>query len=58
MELLNAPGKKGPVTTVAPPKTPNASADPNFESDSGTPEPASGTKPAVKPARPTGKRPK
>ena len=57
-ETRNAPGKKGPVTTVTPPKTPNASADPNFESDSGTPEPASGTKPAVKPARPTGKRPK
>ena len=57
-ETRNAPGKKGPVTTVAPPKTPSASADPNFESDSGTLEPASGTKPGAKPGRATGKSPK
>lgn len=44
----NQPGAKGPVKTVKPPKTPTASADPAFESDSGTPDPATGTK-----ARPT-----
>ena len=38
------PGPKGPVKTVKPPKTPTASADPAFESDSSTPEPAAGTK--------------
>ncbi|NML65856.1 OmpH family outer membrane protein [Hymenobacter sp. RP-2-7] len=45
----NQPGKKGPVKTVAPPKTPataatgkkaDASADPAFETDSGTPDTA------------------
>jgi len=45
----NAPGQKGPVRTVAPPNAPNAtkpatapnaSADPAFETDSGTPDPA------------------
>jgi outer membrane protein len=34
----NQPGTKGPVKTVQPPKTPTASADPAFESDSGTPD--------------------
>jgi len=43
--------KKGPVKTVKPPKTPTASTDPNFESDSGTPDPATGTK--TRPARAT-----
>jgi outer membrane protein len=38
----NQPGPKGPVKTVKPPKTPatSTSADPAFESDSGTPDPA------------------
>ncbi|QKG57863.1 OmpH family outer membrane protein [Hymenobacter sp. BRD128] len=36
----NQPGPKGPVKTVKPPKTPTTSTDPNFESDSGTPDPA------------------
>lgn len=49
-EDRNQPGPKGAVKTVAPPKTP---VDPNFESDSGTPEPASTTKPASKSPRPT-----
>lgn len=44
----NQPGAKGPVKTVKLPKTPTASTDPNFESDSGTPDPAGSTK-----ARPT-----
>jgi outer membrane protein len=35
----NQPGTKGPVKTVKPPKTPTASTDPAFESDSGTPDP-------------------
>ena len=51
-EDRNQPGPKGAVKTVAPPKTP---VDPNFESDSGTPEPASGGKPAPKSMRPTKK---
>ncbi|GAB3722001.1 hypothetical protein GCM10027594_02600 [Hymenobacter agri] len=51
-EDRNQPGPKGTVKTVAPPKTP---VDPNFESDSGTPEPAAKT-PAAKPARPTRKK--
>ncbi|ALW84029.1 hypothetical protein AUC43_02290 [Hymenobacter sedentarius] len=51
-EDRNQPGPKGAVKTVAPPKTP---VDPNFESDSGTPEPASGNKPAPKPTRSTKK---
>jgi len=38
----NQPGPKGPVKTVKPPKTPIASTDPAFESDSGTPEPTTG----------------
>jgi outer membrane protein len=42
-EDRNQPGPKGTVKTVAPPKTP---VDPNFESDSGTPEPGIGTKKA------------
>ena len=46
-EDRNQPGPKGNVKTVQPPKTP---VDPNFESDSGAPEPATGTKTAVKPA--------
>ncbi|MCC3155002.1 OmpH family outer membrane protein [Hymenobacter sp. BT770] len=54
-EDRNQPGPKGAVKTVAPPKTP---VDPNFESDSGTPEPASGNKPAPKPTRSTKKSPK
>ncbi|HET9504510.1 MAG TPA: OmpH family outer membrane protein [Hymenobacter sp.] len=33
----NQPGPKGSVKTVAPPKTPAASADPRFPTDSGTP---------------------
>jgi len=51
-EDRNQPGPKGAVKTVAPPKTP---VDPNFESDSGTPEPAAKTK-VTKPARPAGKK--
>ncbi|GAB3315666.1 OmpH family outer membrane protein [Hymenobacter humi] len=47
-EDRNQPGPKGVVKTVAPPKTP---VDANFETDSGTPEPA----PAGKPVRPTKK---
>lgn len=43
--------KKGPVKTVKPPKTPTASTDPNFESDSGTPDPGLGTK--AKPGKAT-----
>ncbi|WP_201983750.1 OmpH family outer membrane protein [Hymenobacter rubidus] len=52
-EDRNQPGPKGPLKTVAPPKTP---VDPNFESDSGTPEPAPGTKAAAKPVRSTKKK--
>ena len=51
-EDRNQPGPKGAVKTVAPPKTP---ADPNFESDSGTPEPAAKPK-ATKPVRPARKK--
>jgi outer membrane protein len=51
-EDRNQPGPKGAVKTVAPPKTP---VDPNFESDSGTPEPAAKTK-AAKPTRPARKK--
>ena len=51
-EDRNQPGPKGAVKTVATPKTP---VDPNFESDSGTPESALKTKPAAKPTRPTKK---
>jgi len=40
----NQPGPKGPIKTVKPPKTPTASADPNFESDSGAPDPTPSTK--------------
>ena len=43
----NQPGTKGPVKTVPPPKTP---VDPNFETDSGTPDQAPATK-AAKPTR-------
>lgn len=50
-EDRNQPGPKGAVKTVAPPKTP---VDPNFESDSGTPEPAPARK-AVKPSKPAKK---
>ena len=50
-EDRNQPGKKGDVKHVDPPKTP---VDPNFESDSGTPEPVKGTKAA--PVRPTKKK--
>ena len=52
-EDRNQPGPKGTVKTVAPPKTP---VDPNFESDSGTPEAAPATKPVTKPSRPTKKK--
>ena len=52
-EDRNQPGPKGTVKTVAPPKTP---VDPNFESDSGTPEAAPAGKPNAKPARPTKKK--
>jgi outer membrane protein len=51
-EDRNQPGPKGPVKTVAPPKTP---VDPNFESDSGTPETVAPSKTSVKPARPVKK---
>ncbi|GEM_PF-62083 len=40
----NQPGTKGPVKTVQPPKTPTASTDPAFESDSGTPDAAPSTR--------------
>ena len=51
-EDRNQPGPKGAVKTVAPPKTP---VDPNFESDSGTPEPVAKPK-AAKPTRPARKK--
>ncbi|MDO7853921.1 OmpH family outer membrane protein [Hymenobacter convexus] len=54
-EDRNQPGPKGPLKTVAPPKTP---VDPNFESDSGTPEPVLTPKtkaPATKSTRPVKK---
>ena len=51
-EDRNQPGPKGPVKTVVPPKTPTA--DPAFESDSGTPEKPAGTKKG----RAAGKSPK
>jgi len=44
-EDRNQPGPRGTVKTVTPPKTP---VDPNFESDSGAPEPAEGPKRPVK----------
>ena len=47
-EDRNQPGPKGTVKTVASPKTP---VDPNFESDSGTPESIVTPKAATKPAR-------
>jgi outer membrane protein len=50
-EDRNQPGPKGVVKTVAPPKTP---VDPNFESDSGAPDPGTSTKPT----RATKKSPK
>lgn len=53
-EDRNQPGTKGPVKTVAPPKTPGASADPAFESDSGTPDKATD----AKAKRAAGKSPK
>ena len=46
-EDRNQPGPKGAVKTVAPPKLP---VDPNFESDSGTPDPAVKAKP-TRPAK-------
>ena len=52
-EDRNQAGPKGTVKAVVPPKTP---VDPNFESDSGTPEAASGVKPATKPPRPSKKK--
>ena len=51
-EDRNQPGPKGAVKAVAPPKTP---VDPNFESDSGTPEPVAKPK-ATKPTRPARKK--
>ena len=51
-EDRNQPGPKGAVKTVAPLKTP---VDPNFESDSGAPEPAASPKRAPKPVRPAKK---
>ena len=51
-EDRNQPGPKGAVKTVAPPKTP---VDPNFESDSGTSEPATSTPPAIKSKAPAKK---
>ena len=60
----NQPGKKGPVKTIAPPKTPataateqkaNTSTDPAFESDSGTPDTPAATSPrGTKAAKATG----
>lgn len=47
-EDRNQPGPKGPVKTVQPPKTPTASTDPNFESDSGSSDAPAGTKAAPK----------
>lgn len=52
-EDRNQSGPKGTVKAVVPPKTP---VDPNFESDSGTPEAASGVKTATKPPRPSKKK--
>lgn len=54
-EDRNQPGPKGSVKIVAPPKTP---VDPNFESDSGTPEAEAGRKAPAKVPRPTKKRTK
>jgi outer membrane protein len=51
-EDRNQPGVKGPVKTVAPPKT--ATTDPAFESDSSTPDPPV----KAKPSRAAGKSPK
>lgn len=55
-EDKNQPGPKGPLKTVAPPKTP---VDPNFESDSGTPEKPGSSKleaaPTTKPVKKTTK---
>ena len=51
-EDRNQPGPKGALKTVAPPKTP---VDPNFESDSGAPEPVAKPK-AAKPTRPARKK--
>ena len=49
----NQPGPKGPVKSVKPPKTPTASTDPNFETDSGAPDAADDAKaPADLPAKP------
>jgi outer membrane protein len=52
-EDRNQPGPKGPVKTVATPKTP---ADGAFESDSGQPEAPGATKPTAKPTRATGRK--
>ena len=53
-EDRNQPGPKGPVKTVAPPKTPTDAA---FESDSGQPDAAATAKPAAtKAAKPTGRK--
>lgn len=49
-EDRNQPGPKGPVKTIAVPKTPT---DGTFESDSGQPDAATATKAAAKPAKPT-----
>jgi outer membrane protein len=46
-EDRNAPGPKGALKTVVPPKTP---VDPNFESDSGTPETPGSSKSEKAPA--------
>lgn len=51
-EDRNQPGPKGPLKTVAPPKTP---VDPNFESDSGAPETTTPSKTPVKVTRPVKK---
>ena len=51
-EDRNQPGPKGAVKAVAPPKTP---VDPNFESDSGTPEAAPASKTTDKARRPVKK---
>ena len=48
-EDRNQPGPKGAVKTVALPKTP---VDPNFESDSGTPEPVVPVKKPTKATKP------
>ena len=51
----NQPGQKGPVKTVTPPKTPTASTDPAFETDSGAADDVKA--PADKPDKATKAKP-